>query len=220
MTRRTYRKLQGMELEFVSGVLEDNPKESAIGYIVTFKMSLDFTHFVQMANQYIPGYLGQPINAVRPELDGCAYHYAYNYFFDAAGKIHDNQALFNVFTGRENYMDQWSSGGLEQRYGKPAFALVGEQMLITARTDLRWDDRRQIAISDLPIIRFQWALNLMEGHSLVSGVTAPETKVVLMYAHEDLVEVEGQQLFRGTRYMKGKELSFGVISPGQILTAQ
>jgi hypothetical protein len=219
MTRRIYRKLQGMELKFVSGVLEDNPKESAIGYIVTFRMNLDFTHFVQMANQYIPGYLEQPINAVRPELDGLAYHYAYNYFFDAAGKIGHNKALFDVFTPAFYYMDQWSSGALEKRYGKPVFDIVDGQLQVTARTDFRWEDKRQIQISDLPVISFQWALHLYEGEPDTHEITAPVSKVVVGYAQEDLVEVEGHPMLRGALYMVGKKLEFGEIREDRILTA-
>jgi len=216
MTERPYRKLKGMELEFVSGRLVENPREWAIGYIVTFKMSLDFTHFVQMANQYISGYLNGPINAIRPELDGVAYHYAYNYFFDAAGNIHDNKALFDVFTHPEHYMDQWSSGGLEQRYGKPEFEVIDGQLQVTARMDFRRGDKRQIVIDDLPIIRFMWALNLLEGNDL----QAPETRVVLGYAQEDIVEQEGLSMLRGTRYMIGKKLEFGEISKEKILIAK
>ncbi|MGX1184593.1 hypothetical protein AB7M29_002272 [Pseudomonas sp. F-14 TE3623] len=78
MAERQYRKLQGMELAFVSGVLEENSSERAIGYSVTFRMSLDFTHFVHMANQYIEDYLNNPLNAIRPELEGLAYHYSFS----------------------------------------------------------------------------------------------------------------------------------------------
>ncbi|MGF6125646.1 hypothetical protein QF019_000835 [Pseudomonas frederiksbergensis] len=111
MAEREYRKLQGMELEFVSGRLEENPAGRSIGYTVTFDMSLDFTHFVQMANLYIPGYLSSPVNAIRPELDGLAYHYDINYLSDAAGNIGDNAALFDLFIHPDFYMDEWSSGG-------------------------------------------------------------------------------------------------------------
>lgn len=218
MTERPYRKLQGMELEFVSGRLEENPRERAIGYTVTFKMSLDFTHFEQMANQYISGYLSDRINAIRPELDGLAYHYSYNYFSEAAGNIHDNKALFDVFTSPEYYMDQWSSGGLERRYGKPEFEVIDGQLQVTARRDFRWGDKRQIVIGDLPIISFMWALNLLEGHDL--QVQAPGTRVVLGYAQEDFVEQEGLSMLRGTRYMIGKKLEFGEIGKEQILTAK
>ena len=214
MTERLYRKLQGMELEFVSGRLEENPGERAIGYTVTFKMGLDFTNFVQMANLYIPGYLNNPINAIRPELTSFAYHYSYNYFFDAAGNIHDKEALFNVFKSPGYYMNQWSTGGLERRYGKPQFEFVDDQLHITARMDFRWEDKRPISISDLPIIPFEWSLNLMEGHFL-----APSTVVVLGYAEEELVEQEGLEMLKGTRYMIGNKLEFAEIRKQQILVA-
>ncbi len=220
MGEREYKKLEGMELEIISGVLQEKPSERAIGYSVTFKASLDFLHFKHMANQYVSGYLDSPINAIRPELDGLAYHNDYNYFSDAAGTINDNAALIKVFASPDNYMDQWSSGGLEQRYGKPEFKVVEGQLYITASKDFRWEDQaRQIEIADLPVIPFQWALNLMEGHMAHDPDRAPGTKVVLMYANNDLVEVEGLQLFRGMRYMIGKTLRFGPIPPGLILTA-
>lgn len=222
MAERIYRKLEGMTLEYVSGRLEENPKENSIRYEVTFDMDLDFTHFVQMANAYIPDYLGNPVNAIRPELDGLAYHYSYNYLFDAAGKISDNQALFGLFNSPRYYMDQWANGlHLRVRYGKPEFVQVGRKLRVTARKDFRsLDDTSQIEIGDLPVLQFHWALNLLQSDLTVPGLIAPATKVVLMYMDEDFVEVEGEQLFRGTRYINGKQLSFGNIAPKQILTAQ
>ncbi|KOY01501.1 hypothetical protein [Pseudomonas nunensis] len=215
-----YRKLQGMELKFVAGRLEENRAERAIGYSVTFDMTLDFTHFVQMANVYIPGYLNSPINAIRPDLLGLAYHDSYNYFSEAPGPIHSSEALSAVFTKDRNYLDVWSSGEMDQRYGKPEFAFVNGALRITARAYFRWEDpARQIEIADLPTVSFQWALNLMGGHTKAGDVLAPSSVVILMYAHEDLVEVDGLQLFRGMRYMKGRELGFGPISSGHILTA-
>ncbi|WLH37231.1 hypothetical protein PSH79_07990 [Pseudomonas sp. FP2196] len=222
MAERIYRKLEGMTLEYVSGRLEQRPEERAIRYTVSFDMDLDFTHFVQMANVYSPGYLNSPVNAIRPELDGLAYHYSYNYLFSSAGNIRDNEALFELFTSPGNYMDQWAAtNDLEMRYGKPVFGIVERKLRVTAQHDFRLlDQARQIEIEDLPVIRFQWALNLLEGHAKESWGMAPETKVVLMYAHEDQVEVEGLQMFRGTRYINSRQLSFGNIAPGQILTAQ
>lgn len=220
MEEREYRKLPGMELEFVSGTLQENPRERAIGYSVTFKASLDFLAFKQMANEYIEGYLDNPINAIRPGLDGFAYHHSFNYFSDAAGKIDNNAALVKVFSSPDNYMDQWTTSELERRYGKPEFNIVDGQLQITARTDFRWEnDKRQIVIGDLPIIRFQWVLNLLEGHSVSHEVTAPSTKVELGYASEDFVEVEGVQMLRGMRYLVGKKLEFGDILKEQVLTA-
>lgn len=219
MAELEYRKLQGMALEFVSGVLEEDRLERTISYSATFDMTLDFTHFVQMANAYIPGYLNSPINAVRPELDGFGFHYAYNYLFDAAGNIGDNRALFDVFTSSRYYMDQWSSGGLEERYHKPQFSVVDGRLQVVSRKDFRWENKREIDVEDLPVIRFQWALNLMLGHDF-SGQIAPSSVVVLGYANEDFVEVEGLQMHRGTRYMVGKTLHLGPIHKEQILTAR
>ena len=220
MAELEYRKLQGMALEFVSGVLEEDRLERTISYSATFDMALDFTHFVQMANAYIPGYLGNPINAIRPELDGLGYHYAYNYFFDAAGKIGDNSALFDVFASSGNYMDKWSSGGLEACYHKPRFNVTDGRLQVVARKDFRWGNGDEINVEDLPVIRFQWALNLMQGHDFSVASKAPLSVVVLGYAEEDFVEVEGLQMLRGTRYMVGKTLHLGPIHKEQILTAR
>ncbi|ROM78266.1 hypothetical protein BK654_09815 [Pseudomonas brassicacearum] len=226
MAAGEYKKLEGMNLEFVSGMLEANGGERAISCSFTFDMTLDFTRFVKMANGYIPGYLEHDINAIRPELDGLAYHVSYNYFADAAGNIGSNEALFRVFGHPDYYLNDWSSGGLEKRYGKPAFQIIDGRLRINARTDFRWEDPKQlIEIADLPIIQFQWALNLMEGHWSLperpsSDIKAPSTVAVLMYANEDLIEAEGLQIFRGTRYLRGRALDFGPIKPEQILTAQ
>lgn len=155
MADRQYRKLQGMELAFVSGVLAENSSERAIGYSVTFRMSLDFTHFVHMANQYIEDYLNDPLNAIRPELEGLAYHYSYNYLFGAAGSIGSSLALFNVFTNPLYYMTEWSAGTLQRRYGKPEFAVVDGKLQVTSRMDFRRKDERPTLIGDLPIIQFE-----------------------------------------------------------------
>ncbi|MHC8393602.1 hypothetical protein ACYZT8_08025 [Pseudomonas sp. LB3P93] len=220
MTERLYRKLQGMELEFVSGRLEENPAERAIGYTITFKLNLDFTNFVQMANLYISGYLNNPINAIRPELTSFAYHYSYNYFFDAAGNIRDKEDLFNVFTSPGYYMSQWSSGGLERRYAKPQFEIIDDQLQVTARMDFRWEDKRPIVVKDLPIIPFEWSLNLMKGEfSGRANVLAPATVVLLGYADETLVNQDGVEMHKGTRYMIGRKLEFGDIHRQHILTA-
>ncbi|WP_238541972.1 hypothetical protein [Pseudomonas sp. GM50] len=219
MAESQYKKLQGMELAFVSGVLEENSLERAIGYSVTFRMSLDFTHFVLMANQYIKGYLNDPLNAIRPELGGLAYHYSYNYFFGAAGSIKSSLALFEVFTNPLYYMTEWSAGTLQRRYGKPGFAVVDGKLQVTARMDFRRKDKRPMLIGDLPVIQFGWALNLMQGHKFSFPLTAPATVVVLGYAEEDFVAVGDTRMRRGTRYMVGRELQFGAINPKQILTA-
>ncbi|WP_085682988.1 MULTISPECIES: hypothetical protein [unclassified Pseudomonas] len=221
MTRRVYRKLPGMEMEFVSGKLERDAGERAIFYEVTFDLKLDFLNFRVMANQFIANYLDNPINAIRPELTGLAYHYSYNYFFDAAGNISNNPSLFALFSDPGYYMDQWASDGgpIERRYGKPSFTVVGNQLRITIRQYFRLDaGAPPIEIGDLPFISFEWALNLMEGHVDSAGV-APVTMVVLMYTQEDFVDVGGNNVFRGTRYLDNPALSFGPITAAHILVA-
>lgn len=59
----------------------------------------------------------------------------------------------------------------------------------------------------------------MQGHEFSLPLIAPATAVVLGYAEEDFVVVEGTRMRRGTRYMVGRELQFGAINPKQILTA-
>jgi len=162
MEAQPFKKLQGMEVKFVSGTLEQYPRDRAIGYTVTFKLMLDFTHFVQMANIYIPGYLQERTNAIRPELGGLAYHHTYSPFYGAAGKIINNATLFELFTGPDSYMDDWISAVMERRYHRPQFKIEGDLMFITARQDFRWEDpERQIGIKDLGIIPFHWALTLL-----------------------------------------------------------
>lgn len=221
METRIYRKLPGMELEFVSGKLERDVEQRAIFYEVVFDLRLDFLNFMVMANQYIPNYLDGPINAIRPEVGGLAYHYAYNYFFGAAGNIRDNPALFALFAHSSFYMDQWSSGSgpLERRYEKPVFVVTNNQLRVTARQYFRLSaGSPPIEISDLPFITLQWALNLMEGDDLSSG-TAPETKVVLMQADEEVVDVGGESVFKGTHYLDNPALSFGPITRAHVLVA-
>jgi hypothetical protein len=220
MSDRPYRRLEGMALEFVSGVLEEKPAEGAIGYTVMFKLLLDFTHFVHMANRYIPGYLESPINAIRPELGGLAYHLSYDYFSGAAGNIHSSQALFNIFSNPEFYMSEWSSGGLSRRYANPDLKVEGNELIIKATQDFRWDeDKRQVVIGDLPVIGFNWALNLLQGHTTAPDIQAPTTKVVLGYAQEDSVIVEGAKMLRGTLYMTASKLRFGAITASDIKVA-
>lgn len=221
MAERIYKKLQGMTLDYVSGQLEENPKERSIRYTVSFDLDLDFTHFVQMANLYIPDYLNNPVNAIRPELDGMAYHYSYNYLFDSAGNVRDKMDLFALFTSPGYYMDQWATGvELAVRYGKPAFEAVGQKLRITASRDFRLvDESPTIKIADLPLLQFHWALNLLQSDLTGPDITAPVTKVVLMYMHEDFVEVEGQSVLRGVKYVDRNQLAFGSITAKQILTA-
>ncbi|UST75925.1 hypothetical protein [Pseudomonas siliginis] len=221
MAERIYKKLQGMTLDYVSGQLEENPKERSIRYTVSFDLDLDFTHFVQMANLYIPDYLNNPVNAIRPELDGLAYHYSYNYLFDSAGNVRDKMALFTLFTSPGYYMDQWATGvELAVRYGKPAFEVVGQKLRITASRDFRLvDESRTIKIADLPLLQFHWALNLLQSDLTAPDITVPVTKVVLMYMHEDFVQVEGQWVLRGVKYVDRNQLRFGTITAKQMLTA-
>lgn len=222
MAERIYKQLEGMTLDYVSGLLEENPKERFIRYTVSFDLDLDFTHFVQMANVYIPGYLNNPVNAIRPELDGLAYHYSYNYLFDSAGNIRDKMDLFELFTSPRYYMDQWATGTkVAVRYSKPVFEVVEGKLRITASRDFRLlDDSRMIAIGDLPLLQFHWALNLLQSDLDIPEVKVPTTVVVLMYMHEDRVVVEGQSVFRGVKYIDRNRLAFGNITAKQILTAQ
>lgn len=227
MTMREYKKLGGMELNFVSGAVEANAGERAIACAFTFDLMLEFARFRDAANKYVPNYLEGEVNAIRPELDGLAYHISYDYFAGQAGKIGNNEALFRIFTHPDSYFDGWSSGGLERRYHKPIFQILDGKLRLAARTDFRWEDPKQIiTIADLPIIQFQWALNVMEGHQInapeepLADVKAPSSMVVFMYANQDQVEVDGVQMFRGARYVRGWKLNFGPITPAQILTAQ
>ena len=63
MAERIYKKLEKMTLEYVSGILERNIKENSIRYTMTFDLDLDFESFKKMANDYIRGYLDNPVNA-------------------------------------------------------------------------------------------------------------------------------------------------------------
>ncbi|MHC8298655.1 hypothetical protein [Pseudomonas sp. ZS1P83] len=224
MDRVPYKNLQGMKLEFVSGVLEERPEKKEIGYTVTFKLSLDFDLFKETANTYIPGYLNQHFNAIRPELTGLAYHHSQSYFGDEAGKIHNNEKLFKRFTHSSFYFDGWLDGNLRRRYSKPTFEIAGGQLLLTAKQDFMLENG-EIQISDLPVIPFQWALNLMQDHGLRDGLNvfeeprSPASIVILGYAQEDIVPIGDVQMLRNTRYMVGKDLSFGDIQEEQILTA-
>ncbi|WP_338525708.1 hypothetical protein NUH87_09305 [Pseudomonas batumici] len=219
MNNEPYERLEGMGLLFVSGRLEDKPEIGAIGYSITFRLLLDFDRFKEAADAHIPGYLDSPVNAIRPELAGLAYHYWYNYFSSAAGRIHSFEQLCRVFSNSNDYMSDWSANGLSRRYGKPVFEFFDDDVFITVQQDYRWSDRkRQVVIADLPIIEFQWALNLMLGHDLLAR--APTAVVVLGYFHEDKVKVEDTRLNRGILYMKGSDLHFGKLTASDIRTAQ
>ena len=220
MEAQPFKKLQGMEMEFVSGALEEYPRDRAIGYSVTFKLMLDFTHFVQMANVFIPGYLGEPTNAIRPELGGLAYHNTYSPFNGAAGNIINNAKLFELFTSPDSYMEGWISGAMERRYHRPEFKIEGDLLLITARQDFRWEDpERQIEIKDLLIIPFHWALTLIVQIKKEPEIVTPVSMVTLMYTQEDRVVIDGVEVLKGARYINGKTLIFGSITDKQVLTA-
>ncbi|WP_223517083.1 hypothetical protein [Pseudomonas sp. GL-B-19] len=220
MEAQPFKKLQGMEMEFVSGALEAYPRDRAIGYSVTFKLMLDFTHFVQMANVFIPGYLGESTNAIRPELGGLAYHNTYSPFNSAAGNIINNAKLFELFTSPDLYMEGWISGAMERRYHRPEFKIEGDLLLITARQDFRWEEPvRQIEIKDLVIIPFHWALTLIVQIKKEPEIVTPVSIVTLMYTQEEVVIVDGVAVLKGARYINGKTLSFGPITDKQVLTA-
>jgi hypothetical protein len=224
MADQPYRKLQGMEVEFVSGVLEQRTADRAIGYTVKFRLILDFTHFKQMANAYSANYLEVSSNAIRPELEGLAYHNHYSVIGASAGKIVNSAMLFELFTDPDLYLDGWINNEMERRFGKPEFVIEENALLITARQDFRWEDpQREIKIEDLPIIWFDWALTLIEQRTKVSwGLperSTPISVVTFMYTKDNVVVIEGTRLLEGVRYINGKTLSFGPITPEQVLTA-
>ncbi|PMQ12527.1 hypothetical protein PseAD21_07925 [Pseudomonas sp. AD21] len=214
-----YKQLEGMKLRFVSGELRRSDDDRVLSYAMTFQLDLDFTHFVHMSKQFIPGYLDGLVNAIRPELGGLAYHLAYNYFFDAAGNIHSSKALTDVFANPRYYLDEWATADFQHRYHKPVFQTVDGQLQITARRDYRWSDLRPIQIWDLPVIQFEWSLNLMEGHPFPGASLAPASVVILGYSSADEVDVGGISMRKGTRYMQGSSLQLGAIVEAQILTA-
>ena len=219
MADQPYIKLQGMEVEFVSGVLEQRTADRAIGYSVTFKLMLDFTHFKQMANAYSANYLEVSSNAIRPELEGLAYHNHYSAIGASAGKIVNSAMLFELFTDPDLYLDVWINSEMERRFGKPQFVIEGNALLITARQDFRWQNpEREIKIEDLPIIWFDWALTLIEQRTKVSRTT-PVSVVTFMYMQDKVVVIEGTKLLKGARYINGKKLGFGPITPEQVLIA-
>lgn len=221
MTTRLYKHLDGMKLKFISGKLERDVAQRAIYCQMTWELALDFAKFQAMADLYIPEYLSKPLNAIRPELAGSAYHYSYNYLFSAAGSIVDNQTLFALFSSPGYYMDEWSSGGgpVEHRYDKPVFKMEGGNFHITSRRYFRLGaGDPPIEPRDLPLIWFEWGLNLMKGDTKVS-VFNPETVVVVMHAEEALVDVGGSPLYKGTPYFDSNALALGPIFAQQILIA-
>jgi len=72
MNAHNYQYLDGMQLDFVSGSLALT--NNTLSYVVKFKLSLDFAKLEETANRYLPNYLLNPINAIRPELGRLAYH--------------------------------------------------------------------------------------------------------------------------------------------------
>jgi hypothetical protein len=211
-----YRKLEGMKFDFISGSVV---KESVhIACTVTFMATLDFTDFKHMSNAYVPGYLDSSTNAIKPELEGVAYHGLYNRFNSAAGKIGNVRALVDVFSSPNNYFDIWSGNGLQSRYHKPQFDTVGEQIIITGGQDFRWEDEREIKPQDVPNIHFTWALSVLKAHPDIP-FHEPEKVVIFGYSEQEYVEVGGKPIRKGTRYLVGRDLLLGEINPKQILIA-
>lgn len=215
-----YRQLEGMRFEFVSGAVV---KESVhITCTVTFRAVLDFTHFVQMSNTYVPGYLASQHNAIKPVLEGVAHHSLYNRFNSAAGNIGTVEELVRVFSSPNNYFDIWAGIGngigLQMRYHKPQFDMVGGQLQVTGGQDYRWEDEREIKPQDVPDIHFSWGLNVLKAHP-DDPFHQPDEIVRFGYAEQAFVEVGGRPIRKGTRYMVGRELRLGAINPKQILTA-
>jgi hypothetical protein len=220
MTTLIYRRLEGMALGFVSGVLEQDDAAKTLSYTVTFRMELDFTHFKVTSKAIIPDYLDTPTNAIRPELGGLAYHFAYNYFFSAAGNINSSKELCDVFADPRFYMHDWSATDLQHRYHQPEFTFFDGQVQLTARRDYRWTNGRQVEITDLPPIPFDWSLNIMQGHRVeAQQIAAPGSVALLGYVHPEFVDVGNVRMRKGTRYMIGSTLQLGGIVNEQILTA-
>jgi hypothetical protein len=212
-----YRQLEGMGLEFVSGSVVQELAHM-LTYTVTFTAVLDFTHFVQMSNVYVPGYLASEHNAVKPVLEGMAYHVFYNRFGSAAGNIGTTDALSKVFASPDNYLNEWADVGLQRRYHKPRFDMVNGQLQVTGGQDFRWEDEREIKPQDVPDVHFSWTLNVLKA-SPDDPFHQPDEIVRFGYAEQAFVEVGGRPIRKGTRYMVGRELQLGAINPKQILTA-
>lgn len=214
--QENYRKLEGMRYEFVSGSVV---KESVhIACTVTFMATLDLTHFKHMSNRYVPGYLDSSTNAIKPELEGVAYHGLYNRFNSAAGNIGTVEALVRVFSSPDNYFDIWSGNGLQMRYQKPRFDTVGDQIKITGGRDYRWEDEREIKPQDVPNIHFTWALSVLKARP-DDPFHEPDEIVRFGYSEQEYVEVEGRPIRKGARYLVGRDLLLGEINPKQILIA-
>lgn len=225
-THQTYEQLDKMGLQYVSGSLLQHVDRGVLEYKVNFRLSLDFDQFETVAERHIPAYLKISVNAIRPELDGLAYHHAYNDFANNAGSIVSNADLFRLFTHPRNYTDatwSWDPVGIERMYSAPIFEIDGNDLLIFASQSFRRGNQSPIEIRDLPLIGFRWALLLLEGHERQHkkvGFRAPSSIATLGYYGYDMVEVEeGIYLPYGMRYMVGSRLSLGLIDGDHILVA-
>ncbi|AZE50401.1 hypothetical protein C4K04_4746 [Pseudomonas chlororaphis] len=222
---REYVHLEGMELDFQGGSLSRAGR--GLKYDVEFKLKLNFNSFKEVTDKYIPGYLINGENAIRPELGGLAYHTSYNYFGDSAGKIDSTEKLFSIFDSPTNYIDSWAftSDGMKVRYEKPKFEVTDGAIIITASKYFLWqDDEREFMETDLPLLRFDWALNIMAGHFLLrrapfESINAPGSVAVLGYFESEIVEEEGAQMNKGTLYIVGSRLEPGQITRDKIRVA-
>lgn len=227
---RKYKQLKGMDIIFQSGSLSEvvHPEGNrGVKYDISFKLLLDFDSFYQKSHCLIPGYLATPVNAIRPELTGLAYHYSYNYFDAHAGNIDAFYALAAVFKNPNNYMDVWgyTQGGMLVKYDKPAFTESESGLIIDATQSFVWQEEgKEFRPQDLPVIPFSWALNIMMGHTFVQNnlsedVMAPGSVAILGYFSEERIEEQGMIMNKGIKYIKGAEMEFGEINCNQILIA-
>lgn len=219
-----YEYLTGMDISYSSGSLEreEYPEEargSGLRYNVKFVLSLDFESFKSAANRHIPNYLDSGLNAIRPELKGLGYHTSYDYFAYDAGKIRSSAELYPVFTKAESYFDAWSDEELlSTRYSRPTFTLEKETLIITAAQHFRNSDGTDLTTENLPIILFDWSLNVMQGHNKAEA-KAPISKAILAYTQDESVTVEGKSVRKGTKYIVGSQLNVGSIPGNKVLTA-
>lgn len=222
MAALEYRNLQGMKLEFVSGELRNHPEESLIEYEVTFKLFLDFTHFREEANAWIPDFIESGDNSIRPALAGMA---AFGSYIGVPASVTSAVALFAVIDNSGDYAEGWfSSPGIETFISKPSFSSLQSPLLITALRKFRHitadgqASRRPITIKDLPLMIFEWLLVLFEARDEKADVSPLEI-VELGYMAEKFVQVGGVQLREGTLYLDPLSLRFGVITADQVLPA-
>lgn len=223
---RPIKNLRGMALEFVAGTVKRSPDRKSINCQFTFDMVLEFKNFKEAANSWLPDYLDHEENAIRPELLGLAYHNSFNYLAGQAGRINSSEALFKLFDNPRDYISEWWGSALKWCYRLPDFQIVEGKLRIFAGTYFEKWDGSNISIAELPLIPFEWALNVMEGHEKKSSdkpssdSVAPGSVVTFMYMSEDKVLVDGSLMFRGTRYVRAWELGSENITPEQILIAQ